>query len=62
MSHSNALNSLYYQSVHHSRFGLNAQAVRDINLRLIYLSVAVLGKTIDVIAYYKLTGICSWME
>ena len=44
-----------YFSGHYQIHGLNVQAVCDVNLRIIYLSVAGVGQTNDARAFRKLT-------
>ena len=51
-----------YHSGHYQRFGINVQAMCDVNLRFTYLSVCASGGTGDARAFRKLHGLIDWLE
>ena len=51
-----------YHSGHYQRFGINVQAMCDVNLRFTYLSVCASGGTGDARAFRKLHGLINWLE
>ena len=56
------INPTDYHSGHYQRFGMNVQAMCDVNLRFIYLSVCASGGTGDARAFRKLHGLNAWLD
>ena len=51
-----------YYSGHYQRFGINVQAICDVNLRFLYFAVCAPGGCNDSRALRKCTKLCKWID
>ena len=58
----NVSNPADYYSGHYQRYGLNVQAVCDVNLKFIYFGVVAPGKTNDARVFRRCLGLQKWLD